>query len=306
MLPFHVLAPDAHLRILHYSDMPTLLQIRATCRFNLAAVQQELQSSFKSLLHERVPVVDSFMAALVANRSYVGGSVAVAFLARDLDITPGNLDVFTPRFRGVTLLHHLVHVQKGVDRTEYPQTEEEEEAQRRVWGCDGIWQIYHVSTPRGQVNIYVSVDEEALVPIAGSWATHLLSYVNPDHFGTAYPVLFFAHRALLGSLVAYEAVQVKKSVRRGFDLRLFPTQWGDLRVADCGASRSLCPTQARYFDDSEALCTRFQPLQTAYVDPTVVWRMDGRPCGQDCYLDYEQMLHHRTRWYKYRARWVSR
>ncbi|TFK82747.1 hypothetical protein K466DRAFT_499750 [Polyporus arcularius HHB13444] len=283
---------------MRFCDMPTLLQFRATCRFNLTAVRQELHRSLRQALQPFIRNVEAFIAALFTNQAFVGGSVAVLFLARDLDITPANLDVFVPRDRGFPFLYDLIDNQGGIDRTVYPPTEEEEEEERRGWIPMGVWQIYRVSIRTGMVNIYVSVDTEALVPIACSCATHLITYVGPHHFGTAYPSLFFARRAILGSptdTVDHERAMVK-AVRRGFDVRMFPTQWEDLRLPDCGASRGICPMQARRLDDQTALCARFQPLETPHLDPTIVWRLDARPCGGECPRDFHDILAANYKW----------
>ncbi len=299
MPAFHVLCAEANQRIIHYCDMPTLLKIRATCHFNYTVVRQELDRSLRQALKSFVPDVDGFINALHTNQSFVGGSVAISFLARDVAMAPANLDVFVPRDRGFPFLFYLLDYQRGVDLTVYPKTEEEEEVQRKGWVRKGVWQIYHVSTPNGVVNVYVSVDTEALVPIACSWATHLTTYVGPHHFGTSCPQLFFARRGILGGPLDadHPEKEIAKYMRRGFDFRMYPTQWQDLHLLDCGASQGLCPTQARHFDDEAALCARFQPLQAVHLDPTVVWRMDGRPCGGDCHRDWRVQLAGRCKWY---------
>ncbi|TFK84226.1 hypothetical protein K466DRAFT_469381, partial [Polyporus arcularius HHB13444] len=256
-------------------DMPTLLNLRATSHSNLAAVKTELDHSLRELLGPFLCDVPGFLLALANNRAFVGGSIAVAFLLRDLTVKPRNVDIFVPKHSLIDILNHLVTHENAMDRTP-PLSEDatDDEFERHV-GLEkllrlrGVGERRRTVTPRGEINLYASLEDDALLPVARSWGTPAVSYVGPHQFGTAFPSLFFERRGLVGSCtqddtetIGLDAQQdhksVQKYVSRGFDIRMSPSQWSYRTHGGlCGASRGLCPMQPRRFDDQWAMSATF-------------------------------------------------
>lgn len=90
------------------------------------------------------------------------------------------------------------------------------------------------------------------------------------------PTLFFARRAIIGSPEDTRVTDqdLAKYLRWGFDVRHYATEWEDLRLTDCGASRGLCPSQPRFFTDPTARCARFDVFDVFRSKPS-----SRRSCG---------------------------
>ncbi|RDX52568.1 hypothetical protein OH76DRAFT_1345253 [Lentinus brumalis] len=274
-------ATKAHLCI--HLDLRTLLCFRATSKDHLELATDEFKRSLLSLARRFIPRPEQLLAALDHTSGFIGGSVAVLFLLRDRSFIPRSLDVFIPRDAWWRFEAHLLHAQNASRvGMVLPTADGDEEDNDDILQQRGLVRIAVFRTHLGIVRLFRSVAPDALVPIARSWGTHLVAYVGPGHFGHGYATLFFQRRAVLGDLLRDEAERVRAYQRRGFDIRLSPTQWSDLRLQGCGEESWICPTQPRSFDDDGALSVRMRPLQTEALESEVVWRLGGRPCGGPC------------------------
>ncbi|RPD55255.1 hypothetical protein L226DRAFT_470691 [Lentinus tigrinus ALCF2SS1-7] len=282
--------------MLQHADMPTLLRVRATCRDNLTATAKELHRYLHELLAPLVPDVDAFLVTLQANRAFVGGSVAMAFMLRDGSIIPRNLDIFVGLPRGQPMLHYLLTRQAAVDVTVKPATEAQQKALVKRLRARGESQFYCTQTPRATIHLHVSLHDAALLPVTCAWGTPGICYVGPQHFGTPYPSLFFARRGIVASSSTDATPALQGALARCFDIRMFPTQWPDQDDGVCGSSTGVCPMQARRLDDQWALCAQFQPLEARPLSPKIIWRLDGRPCGGQCWKDFETVLRYAFKW----------
>ncbi len=282
MFTFPHLPRPLALRVCYFLDLKTLLRLRRTSKALLDIVTAELEDAFIQLLSLFVPDPQSLSEALVDNQSFVGGSVALAFILRDSSIIPNTLDIFIPRSRGMNVENHLAYYQSADEQSWTPYNA----ANTTTLGARRLGQIVCTSATGGRINLYESSADNALVPICLSWATHLVIYVNGAYFGTGYPNLLQRRRAILGQHFPGEVDQLEKYERRGFDIRFFSRQWVDMQEFGCGASQWSCATQERRFDDAGSLKVRVRPLDPSAaeddVTASVVWRLDTRPCGGAC------------------------
>lgn len=271
------------LRVCHFLNIATLLRLRGTCKTLLAVVTAELEQSLVELLALFVPHPQLLSEALVTNQAFVGGSVALAFILRDDSIRPSTLDIFVPRSQGMVMENHFAYYQSADESDSWFPDDTVNAANLR---SRGLGQIVCTSANGRPIYLYESSENNALVPICRSWATHLVTYVNAAYFGTGYPALLHARRALLGQHYPGEEEQLDKYHRRGFDIRLYPSQWVDMQGYGCGASLWSCPTQTRRLNDKGSLTIHVQPLdKTAGLHDliaSVFWRMDTRPCAGAC------------------------
>ncbi|KAI0745218.1 hypothetical protein C8Q76DRAFT_789638 [Earliella scabrosa] len=282
MRPLPQLDEAAYARIAYFLDFRDMTRLRQCSKRTLAGVGMEHRASLCRIVGRFVPDPQSLCEALEERHAFVGGSCALLFFLRDVDFQPSNLDVYVPREEGERILEHLVQVQ-GAHRVETAQQDD--------FGITFDLQERHLSdimtlhTAKGVVQVHCSRTCDALPAIARSWCSLLVNYVNPRHFGSAYPWLLFQRRGLVGEWTEEEEAHVTKYAGRGFDIRISVNFWEDLDIEGCGSNKWACATQPRMFIDAGAMRARTSPLHVRPINSTSRWRLDYRPCGGRCLAD---------------------
>lgn len=260
-------------------DLPTLLVFRTTSQNGLRVVRKELATTLKAIVSRFVPNPKLLLVKLDKLNAVVGGPAALAFFLRGLDVHPKHLDIFVPIDCMPPFVHHILVDQGGLQLR--PPT--------AVITHPPPWdlpdeQCVAFRTPLGEVNLWQSEAHTPFLPIiTGPTSLHIL-YVSPRYFGSAYPTLLFAHRALVArpDTTGFDAV-VRECARLKINLRFFASMWSDLaHHGPCASKVFLCPSQQRTFSDAGSLRARFNPLVDGELDAEVVWRLDYRPCGAKC------------------------
>lgn len=277
----HLPCPLA-LWVCYFLDLKTLLRLRRTSKALLDIIMTELEDAFIQLLGLFVPDPQSLSEALIDNQSFVGGSVALAFILHDSSIIPNMLDIFIPQSRGMNVENHLAYYQSADEQSWTPYNT----ANTTTLGARWLGQIVCTSATGRHINLYESSADNARVPICLSWAIHLVIYVNSAYFGMGYTNILQCRRAILGQHFLGKVDQLEKYERQGFDIWFFSRQWVDMQEFGCGASQWLCATQERHFDDAGSLKVCVRPLDPSAaeddVTASVVWRLDTHPCGGAC------------------------
>ncbi len=290
------LLPSILDRIFRDLDLRALMNLRCTSQSQSAMVSSALKSTLIRLVGNFVGGPQALLELLTEMDGYVGGEVAMAYLLQGTDTSflPKTLELFLPASRSswMAFTNHLVKIQGAVEQPNPPFHTSTTRPETRVPLVRGVRAGVRYTTSYGTLLVYRSVTKDALVPISQQWGSHRIVYANLTYSGAGYPALLFEHRALLGTIPSErvrrtpaesEAVeQVLDDERRGFDIRLMPTQWSDLGVHGCGAQEYACPAQTRSFVDRGSLRLRVQPLVHRGLKTTVMWRLVPRPCVGGC------------------------
>ncbi|TFK85192.1 hypothetical protein K466DRAFT_601393 [Polyporus arcularius HHB13444] len=297
MPTFSTLTFEEHVVIWAAVDLPTLLVLRSCSHNALTVVGEVLRASVSLLCRQFLDDTAAFLQELSHCRGVIGGQVAVRFMLRDLPFVPESLEVYVPPDVHLEMQRHLLDTHHMTLLVSFDSPENADEA----WLADHALHYTDVlRTQQGRTIILHRCSEaEPLAAVACAPTSAEVTYVSPEGFGTAYPALLFQHRALvadwahddrnIGALLDWRR-------RRGIDLRMAARVWPEYRGMYCAAAKWVCHTQPRTFTDGGALAVRFSPLQGPREESTVMWRLDGRPCGGSC-LHVEDA--HGQKLYKY-------
>ena len=133
----------------------------------------------------------------------------------------------------------------------------------------------------GVVAMCWAEDLDPLNAVSTGWASAVINYISPTHFGAAYPFLLFRHRNVVGHST-FEAALVQQYERWGIKSRLSLCYWEGGQKHGCGAKVFACSAQIRSYDDAGALRARMLPFSTTALQSHVQWRLDIRPCVGPC------------------------
>ncbi len=268
--------------VCRHLQLPELLHFRLCSKSLLALSSEELMTTMAVLVRDFVPDVENFLDALILHDAVLCGDVALLFMLRDNSFVPKTLDVAVPNDEFVPFVtflerEHRAHLSSF----------------RTCADNRGIRAIAHLWIGSAELTVLCSTGMDPLAPIPGSVASHLVVYVNPSYFGSPYPSLLFARRALLGhgGSPAAQLACVKEAIVRRFDIRLDVRHWPEYQeLRGCGGEKWACASQARHFHDRGALAARIKPLVAKPIRTWVVWRLDSRPCGGRCFEDRNGIL----------------
>ncbi|KAI0730636.1 hypothetical protein C8Q76DRAFT_792787 [Earliella scabrosa] len=259
-------------------DLRDLMTFRTCCRTTLGLVEQELRRTLLKLLLDFVETPEVLVTEVTAWRAYFGGDLAQAFIRRTTTSSTQPLQIYAPRYHAFLVVEHLESHHHAVHRPPTP-------AERFEWATHrprDTLSITRLQTPKGMVHVYTSTEVDATLPITRSWSSHLVNYVNGAHFGSAFPTLLVAGRALLGRQAWDERRRLREAAEQGIEVRLEVRQWPDVQVEGCGANKWMCAAHPRSLTDPGAMCARFQPLMERPLGPKASWRLAVRPCGEGC------------------------
>lgn len=267
-------------------SLPNLLDMRTTSRHFDLAVAIELRFTLYRLVRRFIASPGHLLLKLEETHTSVGGSAALLFFLRNASFHPNNLDLFVPHDAYPILLHHICVEQGGtVERLRTTMDPDGQDLEDR-----SLDSIATVQTARGHILVHRSANHEALAPVARSWCSAHVTFVNPRYFGTAFPNLLFARRAIVGTFSFDVGRLVRKYRNLGFDFRLATHMWSDLDHPQCAAGHWACHTQPRTFNDAGALCapmtSRMEERPSAFRSD-MRWRLDVRPCGGRCLEDID-------------------
>lgn len=262
--------------------LPELLRLRVCSKSLLALCSEELTTTMVVLVRKFIPEAESFLDALVHHNAVLCGAVALLFMLRDDSFIPDTLDISVPHEEFVSFVDLL---------------ERQHHARLSSFGVEGDNRgtagIARLRVGSAQLAVICSTGKDQLAPVAGHFATHLVVYVSPSHFGAAYPSLLFARRALLGHGGSAEQrlACVKECRLAGIDIRLDVFRWPEYQEGmACGGEKWACVSQPWHFEDAGALAAHIHPLASDTIKTWVVWRLDNRPCGGSCYHDANGIL----------------
>ena len=193
---FPLLPSKVQKHTLTFMDMLTLRSLRYVSQEAALLVQEELTQSLHSLLSPFVTHPTQFLNVLQASGSVIAGDVAVAFMARELKIVPHTLLIYSPLDNPYPLQDFFDN-QEGtvrVSRT-LPNLRTATSWRARLIREEIKYQHHQTHT----ITLYESTSPIPLASVTSrSLASHLVTFVDRDSYGTAFPSLFFQHRSLLG------------------------------------------------------------------------------------------------------------
>ncbi len=270
-------SPAAQHIIFARCDMRTLMRLRACSKRCVDIVRNVLRRSLLALCKPFLPKPELFVQALDFHRGFIGGSVAVQFMIREVPFACNTLDVFVPYDEDRDFVRRLLKDQGGkVDRVRQRTDNGEHWLEEHA-----LLAVTEVHTRLGKIKVHRSVAIDALAPLVCGWSSLHITYVTWKHFGTAFPSLLFKHRGIVADGIAGEAELVERWLRRGFDLKVSARAWEEYRDAS-PCPLWVCHTQPRGLDDFASMRCRMRPFTDRPLISLVVWRLDSRPCGGRC------------------------
>lgn len=271
---------DLQLHVCNFVDMESLLHLRSCSRQLQQLSIRAFMDDLRLILNSFLPHPSEFLQALRSTHAFVGGEGATSFLLRLTTPLPRILEVYVPTHTYLQFIHHLFFVQ-GATRVpcllfkNLPP----------FWvPLHGLEDVIRIRTTRGDMYVYRSGSEDALLPICRAPLTPYISFVGPDYFGTPFPSLLFQRRGLLGDGSGDDSDDTEHLLRVGFDICITARAWPEYDVNVCPAHASVCTAQARMFTDRASLTCRVCPLATKRLKSSVVFRLDVKPCGGPCFV----------------------
>lgn len=269
-------------------DLRTLLRLSRCSHAYHTLFVTALMGDLHHVVDAFVPHPSEFLHALELSRGFVGGEAAASFLLRLTTPLPPVLEVYLPHSTFLPFLHHLLFIQRAMripwlmSRNAPP-----------FWlPLHGIQHVVTMRTTHGDIHVYRSASNDALLPISRVGLTPYMSFMNPRYFGTPFPSLLFKRRALLGEGAGDNTYDTEHLLSLGFDVRLTARAWPEYNVPPCPAHHFVCTAQSRTFTDAATLACRIDPLHGRRLNSLVVWRLDVRPCGGTCLMDGAGLLQH--------------
>ena len=211
---FTSLSAELQQRIIFFLDMPTLRSLRYVSQKAAQLVEEELTQSLHTLLKPFTTHPQEFLRVLQNSGAIIGGDVAIAFMARDLRIIPTALTVYTPLDNPYSLEDYL-DAQENMEGKErrLPQLED-----AMIWRSKLIKsQLIYRMGKSAYIFLYESCSPSPMASLASRAITsHFMTFVDGITYGTPYPALFFQRRALLGSPLFNQAIDISTNISRRY------------------------------------------------------------------------------------------
>ena len=277
-------------RICQNLDMPAILKFRTASTSALRITITELSTSLERLLGPFVDKPSELLTTITHMQAFIGGDVALRFFLRAAEFTPLALDIHVAHGDLESMVEYLCN-DHGATKLPHRGPPTPPDALYTQF----IERQVRLRTPTGrELRVIESAIDEPRAPIACGPSSHLFVYVNAAAFGAAYPKLLFAKRGLLGRATVDPVEVVRNATKRQITVRARAREWDDLHFPGCGATKGLCATQGRTFDDQRALCARVDPRAGQRLASGVIWRLTVEPCGGGCLMrpDSRGLLKH--------------
>lgn len=278
MRSFLQLSVDDHVVVCSQMDMRTLLTLRCCSKSTLLAIASLLRRNLEELCREFLPKPEHFVSCLARSHAYLGGDAAIRFILRQSNFPVRGLEIYVGPDH-MSSIYYELQLFQGAAMGTIAQAEDEEDGWMEKHALESVTYAW---TSSGHITVHESISDDPLAPLGCRRTSLEATYVNPSHFGTAFPSLLFQHRGLMADWSDGETEEVMKWGRRGFDLRLSARAWPEYRGQHCAAAWWACHSQPRSFSDAGAMRCRLEPLKRSRLQSTVWWRLDTRPCGGRC------------------------
>ncbi|KAI0746097.1 hypothetical protein C8Q76DRAFT_585293, partial [Earliella scabrosa] len=256
-------------------DVVSLLAWRACCRALYHEATDSMRRTLTAALRRFFRYPDALLRNLTEFRAVVGGTLALAFVLRDLSLSSNILQIYVPfpcyrqlvdRLLTCTRNARSIRNQEEMPVARYVKFERDVVAKT----------VLYLDNGRRAV-IYGGAKGTACAPLVRSPLSALATFVTEHTFGCAYPLLTLRRRAIFSDLrllrMDFDDHEVFGALcRAGFSFAISPTAWEEFRPFPptalptrpnshfCTARWYLCPMQGRFFGDAGSLVGLVDPV----------------------------------------------
>lgn len=285
-------AAELELIICREMDTETLLAWGDTSAARLKLSRAEFRRRSHEILALYVEDLPRFLTLMRHYRVFYSGSRALQLLLWNMfETTASDLDLYVPLRSYFAVRHHLTTVQGYQYNGEvFHQTDPDYEI------LPGIFAIARLTKGNKKIDLIVSINRAAWLPIPYFWSTLVMNVVGPDCIICAYPRFTLSKRGVVNFMDRHSSISpshpplrpAQKYASRGFDVRVTEHAWGrDENASDdnfsCGEQCLTCVHVPRFFGDSRSLVVDIRdPGAITSGSPlflpssaTVSWRLGG-------------------------------